>query len=67
LGFAERIFETLNWKKVVKSGGAQAKKPAGGKSGSPPAALSGGIASESDTSLEECEARCEEIFSGNST
>ena len=52
-------------KKVVKSGGAMAaKKPAGGKSGSPPAALSGGIASESDTSLEECEARCEEIFSG---
>jgi hypothetical protein len=52
-------------KKVVKSGGAAAaKKPAAGKSGSPPAALSGGIASEPDTSLEECEARAEEIFSG---
>jgi hypothetical protein len=56
-------------KKVVKSGGAAAagsgaKKPAAGKSGSPPAALSGGIASESDISLEECEARSEEIFSG---
>jgi hypothetical protein len=56
-------------KKVVKSGGAAAagsgaKKPGAGKSGSPPAALSGGIASESDISLEECEARSEEIFSG---
>ena len=48
--------------KPVKAGAKPgAKKPAGGKASSPPAA--GGVSSEPDISLEEAEGRADEIFS----
>lgn len=50
-------------KKVVKSGGASAAaKPKKSTASKPTAVPSGGVASESDLSIEEVEARAEEVF-----
>ena len=48
--------------KVVKSAGTSKKAGAGGKAGGATSSPSGGVVTETDLSLEECEARASEVF-----